>query len=120
MASSITKDKIQEMKQYLKDHPIDPAWDREAETLDGIIPDQEMIARLYRSALQDLGELEKDPPTKHTYTAEEIREWKQYVKDHPIHPEWDDAFEAGDRSVPEEECISRGYRGLLQYIGEWD
>lgn len=120
MASSISKDKIQQMKQYLKDHPINPAWDREAETLDGIIPDQEMIARLYRSALQDLGEMEKDPPTKHHYTEEEIDAWKQYVKDHPIHPELDDAVEAGDRSVPEEEYISRGYLGLLQYIGEWN
>lgn len=56
MESRITVDKIRKMKQYLQDHPIDPAWDEQAELNDGVIPDEEMIARLYRSVLQDLGE----------------------------------------------------------------
>ncbi|MBD5095112.1 MAG: hypothetical protein HDT27_04175 [Subdoligranulum sp.] len=122
MEHHITADRVQEMKQYLKDHPIDPAWDWEWSRLGkNNIPWEQKKARIYKSILQDIGEMEKDPPAPPPpYPAKEIARMKQYIKDHPIHPELDEAAETWDISVPIEELTARSYRGILQKIGEWE
>ena len=58
MESFITAEEIQRCKDYLKEHPIDHAYDEEAEMLDGKIPRDQYIARLCYSILEQLGEIE--------------------------------------------------------------
>lgn len=122
MEHHITKTEIEEMKQYLKDHPIDPAWDWEWSRLGKTnIPWEQEEARICKSILQEIGEMEKDSPAPPPpYPAKEIARMKQYIKDHPIHPERDAAAETWDISVPVEELTARSYRGILQDIGEWE
>ena len=124
MEYSISTAEIEEMKQYLREHPIDPAWDWEYMKLDNNhTPDEQKIARGYKEILQMLGEMEKDPPKKNPYPPEEVARMKQYIQDHPIHPEWDEAAEnwlEWDETVPIEELIARSYRWVLQDIGEWE
>ena len=124
MEYSISTAEIEEMKQYLRDHPIDPAWDWEYMKLDNNhTPDEQKIARGYKEILQMLGEMEKDPPKKNPYPPEEVARMKQYIKDHPIHPEWDEAVKnwlEWDEIVPVEELASRSFRSRLQKIGEWE
>lgn len=54
----ITPQEIKEMKEFLQAHPIDPAWDKEDEMLDGVLPKDELEARMCRDILKDLGELD--------------------------------------------------------------
>lgn len=58
MESRITPAKIAEWKQFLKDHPIDPAWDDAADTFDAYIPEEQADARMIRFLLKKLGELD--------------------------------------------------------------
>lgn len=51
MTSDITPEKIQLMEQYLKDHPIDPAYDEEMKLMDGDIPYEQFLARIYQKIL---------------------------------------------------------------------
>lgn len=60
MASRITPQRIEELKQYLKDHPIDHAWDEEAEYFDGNIPIRQLRARNCYNLLRELGELPEE------------------------------------------------------------
>lgn len=46
MDYTIPPHKLEEMKAFLRDHPVDPAWDEEAEVLDGDLPEDEYLARL--------------------------------------------------------------------------
>ena len=48
MASAITRQEREEMIDFLKDHPIDPAYDEECDTLDGDAPEEQLTARLYQ------------------------------------------------------------------------
>lgn len=57
MGLSITPDRIQELKEFLKSHPPDPAYDWADDTLDAQIPSDEFQARCARDILQALGEL---------------------------------------------------------------
>lgn len=59
MAYTIPPHKIEKMKAFLKKHSIDPIWDEEAEMFDGVLPENEFMARLYKSILEDLGEWDK-------------------------------------------------------------
>lgn len=52
------RQKIDEMKEFLRQHPINPEWDVEADSFDGVLPCNEEMARLYQSLLEDLGELD--------------------------------------------------------------
>lgn len=125
MEHHITADRIQEMKQYLKDHPIDPAWDWEWRAIGKTnIPWEQEKARIYKTILQKIGEMEPDPPAPPPpYPAEQIARMKKYIKEHPILPEWDEAAEnwtVWDETVPLEQLVSRSYRGVLRKIGEWE
>lgn len=53
-------------------------------------------------------------------TPERIRKYKDYVREHPPQPEWDEEAEYFDNSLPYDEETSRIYRIILQKIGEWD
>ena len=59
MAFSITPEDIEYMKNYLKEHPIDPRYDTQDGyiELDGDSPSSQLIARGYYDILKDLGEL---------------------------------------------------------------
>ena len=46
MVSSITPEFRKKLKQYLKEHPIDPAYDEECELFDGDVPAEQLIAVL--------------------------------------------------------------------------
>lgn len=58
MGYTISPQEIEEMKEFLRMHPIDPAWDKEDEMLDGVLPKDELEARMCRDILKDLGELD--------------------------------------------------------------
>lgn len=64
MASRITPQRIEELKQYLKDHPIDHAWDEEAEYFDGNCPLEQLAARSAYDLLKLLGELPEEPDSE--------------------------------------------------------
>ena len=40
------------MEDYLRDHPIDPAWDEECELFDGKAPIEQLNAREYKRYLE--------------------------------------------------------------------
>ena len=54
MESTITPEEIEQMKAFLKEHPVDPQYDG---LLDGDIPTEPAHAQIYTSILKDLGEL---------------------------------------------------------------
>lgn len=54
MESTITPKQIEEMKSFLRSHPIDPRY---ADLLDGDMPVEQATAQCYESILQLLGEL---------------------------------------------------------------
>lgn len=56
MESDITPQEREEMIEYLKKHPIDPAYDEECDTLDGDAPEEQLNARLYKKILEDYPE----------------------------------------------------------------
>ncbi|WP_418972178.1 hypothetical protein [Allofournierella sp.] len=58
MDYTISPQKIEEMKEFLRLHPIDPVWDEEAMTFDGVLPPDEDKARDYRMILRHLGEID--------------------------------------------------------------
>lgn len=58
MAYSIPPAKIAEWKQFLKDHPIDPAWDDAADIFDAYVPQDERMARSLYHYLKMIGEIE--------------------------------------------------------------
>ena len=59
MACIITPEKIEYMKNYLKEHPIDPQYDEPEGyiVLDGNTPPSQLAARVYYDILKKLGEL---------------------------------------------------------------
>ena len=57
MASNITPDEIKHMQQYLKEHPIDPAYKDALDTLDSSAPPEQMAARGYYELLKRLNKL---------------------------------------------------------------
>lgn len=125
MEHHITADRIQEMKQYLKDHPIDPAWDWAWHAIGNKrMPWEQERARIFKTILQKIGEMEPDPPAPPPpYPAKEVARMKQYIKDHPILSEWDEAaknWTVWDETVPFEQLVSRSFRGILRKIGEWE
>lgn len=56
--SFISPQKIEKMKEFLRLHPIDSAWDEEAMALDGVLPPDEDTARDYYSILKEIGEID--------------------------------------------------------------
>ena len=60
MGYIFTQQEIEELKQFLKEHPIDHAYDEEAEYFDGECPPEQLAARSTYSILKDLGELPED------------------------------------------------------------
>ncbi len=60
MESLITPELIQELKEFLIEHPPDPAYDEEAEYLDGKLPPQEFKSRCAYGFLESLGELPEE------------------------------------------------------------
>ena len=59
MAFSITPQEIEEMKQFLREHPIDPQYDLPdgCIELDGSTPLDQLAARSCYDLLKELGEL---------------------------------------------------------------
>lgn len=57
MAYSVTPKRIEELKRYLKEHPIDHAYDEEADLFDGECPPEQLAARSAYELLKMLGEL---------------------------------------------------------------
>lgn len=59
MEYNITPERIKELKQYLKDHPIDPEYDDDDGyiTLDEDCPPDQLAAQCARELLKMLGEL---------------------------------------------------------------
>ena len=57
MESTITPEEIEQMKAFLKEHPVDPQYDG---LLDGDIPTEQAHAQIYTSILKDLGEFNHD------------------------------------------------------------
>ena len=64
LASDITPNEIKEMAKFLKEHPIDPAYDEEMKLMDGDVPDDQFMARLCRSILDNLTQEERDSITE--------------------------------------------------------
>lgn len=60
MAYSITPQRIEELKQFLKEHPIDHTYDEEAELFDGNCPPEQLAARSTYELLKQLDELPED------------------------------------------------------------
>lgn len=54
MESTITPEEIEQMKAFLKEHPVDPQYDG---LLDGDIPLVQVDAQICASLLRQLGEL---------------------------------------------------------------
>lgn len=52
MGSSITPEFRKKLKQYLKEHPIDPAYDEECELFDGDVPAEQLLARDAKEILE--------------------------------------------------------------------
>ena len=57
MAYSITPQRVEELKRYLKEHPIDHAYDEEEELFDGNCPIEQLSARAAYEVLEMIGEL---------------------------------------------------------------
>ena len=57
MEYPISRQKIDEYKEWLVQHPIDPDWDEEAACLDGKLPYEEARSRAIYDLLLCLGEL---------------------------------------------------------------
>jgi hypothetical protein len=51
VASNITLQELKKMETFLKEHPIDPNYDDECETLDGNPPEDQLTARMYKAIL---------------------------------------------------------------------
>ena len=54
MESTITPEEIEQMKAFLKEHPVDPQYDG---LLDGEIPTDQVYALSYTSLLKRIGKL---------------------------------------------------------------
>ena len=57
MGYNITPQEIEHYKKYLKEHPIDHAYDEEAEYFDGDCPPEQLAARACYDILKMVGEL---------------------------------------------------------------
>lgn len=57
MARNITPQEIEEMREFLRNNPIDHSYDEEAEFLDNRLPPKQSEARLVYELLKELGEL---------------------------------------------------------------
>lgn len=57
MAHNITPQRIEELKKFLRNNPIDHSFDEEAEYLDNRLPPVQSEARLVYEPLKELGEL---------------------------------------------------------------
>ena len=60
MESTITPEEIEQMKAFLKEHPVDPQYDG---LLDGEIPTDQVYALSYTSLLKRIGEVVDFVPT---------------------------------------------------------
>lgn len=60
MGHTITPERIQELKQYLKAHPIDHTYDEAADTFDADFPSEQLAARDTYELLKALGELPEE------------------------------------------------------------
>ena len=58
MPHNITSQKIEQYKEYLKQHPIDHSFDELFECLDGEFPREQAISRMIYNLLKDLGEID--------------------------------------------------------------
>ncbi len=58
MDYTISPREIEEMKEFLRQHPINHEWDEEAEMLDGVLPEAEYQARTCYRILKRLGEMD--------------------------------------------------------------
>lgn len=52
VASAITPQEREMMKKFLKEHPIDPAYDEECEYFDGNVPEEQLLARAFKEYLE--------------------------------------------------------------------
>lgn len=53
MALNITPELRKKLEDYLKEHPIDPAYDEECEYLDGNVPVEQLLARDAKRILEE-------------------------------------------------------------------
>lgn len=53
MVSGITSQEREKMETFLLEHPIDPDYDEECDTLDGTPPEDQVTARIYRRILDE-------------------------------------------------------------------
>ncbi len=60
MAYSITPQRIEELKRFLKEHPIEHAYDEQAELFDGDCPPEQLAARSAYELLKRIGKLPED------------------------------------------------------------
>lgn len=51
MASNITPQQRKEMEDFIAENPIDPAYDEEYEYLDGLIPPEQSLSRMFKKLL---------------------------------------------------------------------
>ena len=58
MACTIPRQEIEEMKEFLRQHPINHEWDEEDEMFDGVLPADEDEARACYRILKRIGELD--------------------------------------------------------------
>ena len=56
MASTLSPQRIKELKEYLAEHPIDHSLDELFEHLDAELPAEQATARMIYTLLKDLGE----------------------------------------------------------------
>lgn len=56
MALDITPQERKEMEEFLKAHPIDPAYDAECELFDGDVSEEQLLSRDFQKILDDNSE----------------------------------------------------------------
>lgn len=52
MGFDITPQERKRMEAFLKEHPVDPAYDEECEYFDGNVPESQLLARYYQEILE--------------------------------------------------------------------
>lgn len=62
MAFDITPLSREEMKAFIKAHPIDHSYDKESELLDGDVPEEQLLSRDFQEILDQIKE-EEQPNT---------------------------------------------------------
>ena len=59
MGYDITPQKVEEMRRFLLEHPLDPDYDENVIELDGDCSADQLRSRLYYAILKELGKLPK-------------------------------------------------------------